>query len=197
MSDELELENRLLQADLNDAKLALDALGCMAIDIDLWAELVRQREKALAKVAELESENAAANELIDCFVGEETLHQDGKYETEMGRLSAKCAELEAEVAELRATWEALEALRADGWCVVVKALPNNLPFVIQGSRSEYDSPCPDRHVGHDKWCCDAQWMGDSPWQLGAFALKDTPGEAVVEVADIIRTRAAAEKARKP
>ena len=56
------------------------------------------------------------------------------------------------------TFDLLEQLRSEGWCVVIKALPDCLPFVIEGARSEYDAPCEDQHVGHGKWCCEVQWM---------------------------------------
>lgn len=90
-------------------------------------------------------------------------------------------------------WDTLEELRGRGWCVVVKALPDNMPFVIEGGRSEYDAPSDDIRVGHGKWCCELQWMrwGESPedwYRPGTAMFGDTPEEAVAAAAEVIRDR---------
>ena len=70
----------------------------------------------------------------------------------------------------------MEHLRGDGWCVVIKCLPKDVGWQIEGSRSEYDSPCPDQYVGHNKWCCEAQDMTwpDGRYRHSEFAMRDTP-----------------------
>lgn len=52
----------------------------------------------------------------------------------------------------------MESLAADGWCVVLKRLPKELSWTIEGSRSEYDSPCPDCKVGKGMWLAECQDM---------------------------------------
>lgn len=98
----------------------------------------------------------------------------------------------------RQCWEQLERLRSQGWCVVVKALPDNEPFVIEGSRSEYDAPCPDRRLWHGKWVCEVQWMrwGDTPetrYRCGTCMAGDTPEQAVAEACRILQEREAADR----
>lgn len=76
----------------------------------------------------------------------------------------------------------MAALRDEGWCVVLKVLPRNLGWLIEGSRSEYDAPCPDRFVGHGKWLCEAQWMSPGQdWRRPQDSLADTPEEAIQQV----------------
>ncbi len=58
----------------------------------------------------------------------------------------------------------IEKLRAAGWLVVVKFLPAEMGLIIEGSRSEYDAPCPDQ------------------------AMKNTIGKVCVELMDMKYTR---------
>lgn len=84
----------------------------------------------------------------------------------------------APVSGSAAVFERMEQLRAEGWCVVLKCLPKEIGWIIEGSRSEYDAPCPDRTVGKGKWCCEVSWMGNGPYRPMRDALADTPDEAV-------------------
>ena len=78
----------------------------------------------------------------------------------------------------------MERIRADGWCVVLKALPDGFPWIIEGSRSEYDAPFPDQHVIR-KWCCEAQdvsWTADRPYPRRSQSYcHDDPAVAVLMV----------------
>lgn len=50
----------------------------------------------------------------------------------------------------------MDTLAADGWCVVLKRLPKEMAWTIEGSRSEYDAPCADKKVGKGMWLAEAQ-----------------------------------------
>ena len=84
-------------------------------------------------------------------------------------------ELRAEVKRLRATWDALEELRAAGWCVVVKAMPDNL--------------LPDDLliVGDKNWRCEILW-GEPPdgdrLRSCAMTFGATLDEAVAAMANL-------------
>jgi len=86
----------------------------------------------------------------------------------------------------------MEGLRADGWCVILKALPDDLPFIIEGSRSEYDAPRPDKPMKGSigKWCVelsDMRW-GRKPgarYRGSPFAMADTPREALTKILSIL------------
>lgn len=87
----------------------------------------------------------------------------------------------------------MEKLRKDGWCVVLKCLPRDLAWTIEGSRSEYDSPCPDRKVGRGKWVAELQNMnrhetGKCRWRGSPFALADTAAEAIEKVVALAKTQ---------
>lgn len=103
-----------------------------------------------------------------------------------GDLPALVSELE----RVRGTFETLERLRGEGWRVVVKALPDDLPFVIDGARSEYDAPSENQHVGRGKWCCDVSWMrwDNGRYRPGTATFGDTPYEAVSEAARVLQER---------
>lgn len=75
----------------------------------------------------------------------------------------------------------MEELQHSGWCVVIKCLPKELGWIIEGSRSEYDAPCPDTTIGKGKWVCEAQWLGGEPYRHREFAMAETPLEAVRKV----------------
>lgn len=76
--------------------------------------------------------------------------------------------------------EQMEDLRHDGWCVVLKCMPSKFGWIIEGSRSEYDSPCPDRKIGAGKWCCEAMWMGDG-YKHGEFSMAKTAEKAMADL----------------
>lgn len=83
----------------------------------------------------------------------------------------------------------MEILRDDGWCVVLKCLPRELSFIIEGSRSEYDAPCPDRKFGKGMWCCELSDMtylrkGKHKFRGSPFGMGKTPSEAVGKAFDI-------------
>lgn len=81
----------------------------------------------------------------------------------------------------------MQALRDDGWCVVLKCLPKNLPWIIEGSRSEYDAPSRDRRIGVRKWCCEAQFLGKI-YRPTRWALDEDPTGAVQKVWDQIHEK---------
>lgn len=85
----------------------------------------------------------------------------------------------------------IEGLREDGWLVVLKCVPNCVKWVFQGSVSEFDAPCPDRHVGGFDWACEVKDMEtkDGHRYRGDFyALAATPDQAVKGVVDQISSR---------
>jgi len=52
-------------------------------------------------------------------------------------------------------WTVVEKMRSDGFFVVVKGNPDSLRFIIEGSRSEYDAPSPDKKIGPTgAWVCE-------------------------------------------
>ncbi len=91
--------------------------------------------------------------------------------------------------------ETMEKLRAEGWCVVLKCLPLNLPWIIEGSRSEYDAPCDDKKVGRGKWCCELSWMGSGKYRIPIDSLAETPKKAVENA--FIRSRPFTKNKTKP
>ena len=93
--------------------------------------------------------------------------------------------------------EQMKALRDRGWLVVLRAMPKECRYILEGSRSEYDAPCPDARIGKGLWCCEASWMRE-PWRPSECALAKTARHAVSKVAalcsladaeDIVRRRA--------
>jgi hypothetical protein len=77
--------------------------------------------------------------------------------------------------DIASAWEVVEKLRADDWLVTVKAMPDCASYLIEGSRSEYDAPCSDRHVGNGKQGCFAENMrkGINEWRRSEGAIADT------------------------
>lgn len=64
-------------------------------------------------------------------------------------------------------------LRRRGWLVVLKCIPRTAPgWIAEGSRSEFDAPCPDRVISRNPWCAEATYMGrdvihaGNPWATG-------------------------------
>jgi hypothetical protein len=78
------------------------------------------------------------------------------------------------------SFDLMDVLAECGWCVVIKRLPPQIGWIIEGSRSEYDVPNPDRQVGHGKWCCEAQWLGEG-FRHSEHAMADTPEDAIRKV----------------
>ncbi len=48
--------------------------------------------------------------------------------------------------EIKSTWFIVEKLRSKSYLVNIKLMPLEGSFIIEGSRSEYDDPCPDREA---------------------------------------------------
>jgi hypothetical protein len=79
----------------------------------------------------------------------------------------------------------LEELSERGWCVVLKKLPPKIGWLIEGSRSEYDAPCPDKRVLPDTWACEATFIGQTNrWMFEQCAFSKSPQEAVARVAEL-------------
>lgn len=74
----------------------------------------------------------------------------------------------------------MEALRDDGWCVVLKCLPKDIGWIVDGARSEYDAPSEDKRIGVGKWCCECQdvRLAGNTYRVSEFAMGDSPLEAV-------------------
>ncbi len=78
------------------------------------------------------------------------------------------------------TFDLMDDLALGGWCVVLKRLPPKLGWVIEGARSEYDSPSSDVTFGVGKWFADAQWMGEE-FRHREHAIADTPEKAIADL----------------
>jgi hypothetical protein len=79
----------------------------------------------------------------------------------------------------------LDELSNRGWCVVLKKLPPKIGWIIEGSRSEYDAPCPDTRILPDTWACEAQYVAQTNrWMFSQDAFCKTPQEAVERVAEL-------------
>ena len=102
--------------------------------------------------------------------------------------------IEAAIADVEA-FAQMTALREDGWCVVIKCLPKELGWLLQGARSEYDAPCEDQFIDKGKWCCEAQDMrfddgSRRRYRNDEMSLAETPHEAIAKVSEAIRKAAA-------
>lgn len=73
----------------------------------------------------------------------------------------------------------IEEMREAGWLVVLKAMPAHASYIIEGSRSEFDAPHPDKAVGQGMWCCELMWMGPD-YRVSPCVIKKTAREAVTE-----------------
>lgn len=79
----------------------------------------------------------------------------------------------------------LEELSERGWCVVLKKLPPKIGWLIEGSRSEYDAPFPDKRVLPDTWACEATFIKQTNrWMFEQHAFSKSPQEAVARVAEL-------------
>lgn len=82
----------------------------------------------------------------------------------------------------------MQALRKKGWCVVLKCLPKDVGWLLEGSRSEFDAPCPNKRVGKGKWYCEAQSIRRPLWR-SQWAMDKDPAVAVQQVWDAIKRKA--------
>lgn len=88
--------------------------------------------------------------------------------------------------------EKLQELRDKGYLVIIKAMPPEFTFLMEGSRSEYDAPVPDRKVGKGKIFIELENMrGPTVKILSGFA--DTFTEAVEKLCDAIQIERAKER----
>ena len=55
-------------------------------------------------------------------------------------------------------FEIAAKLREEGWLVVMKWMPKEFYYIMQGSRSEYDHPHPDQKWGKGKVVVELEWM---------------------------------------
>jgi len=85
---------------------------------------------------------------------------------------------------ISSAWEVVEKMRADDWLVTVKCNTDAAQFIIEGSRSEYDAPSPDRSVG-PKWSCVCELTcmrscrdKDATWRRSEFAIQPTATLAI-------------------
>jgi hypothetical protein len=79
--------------------------------------------------------------------------------------------------DIAAAWTVAEKMRERGSLVTVKSIPKESAFILEGSRSEYDAPCPDRQVGKGKVCCQLHWMGEG-FRHDELAMADTAPLAI-------------------
>jgi hypothetical protein len=56
--------------------------------------------------------------------------------------------------------EVVEKIRQAGWLVIIKAIPPESAFIIEGSRSEYDAPSEDQEVGRGQVLVEGMNMRD-------------------------------------
>jgi len=78
-------------------------------------------------------------------------------------------------------WAEMEKLRSEGWLVLIKALPDNLPWVIPGNCSEFDAPCPDKLIERGKWAVEISWMRRKGYRSPHDAFGDSPQEALARL----------------
>ena len=77
-------------------------------------------------------------------------------------------------------------LRQRGWCIVLKALPPGIGWLLEGSRSEYDAPCPDQRIAQGMWCAEAQWIGNAlerHFIMRQSTFGENPSEALQRLAE--------------
>ena len=77
----------------------------------------------------------------------------------------------------------MDALAADGWCVVIKRLPPGMGWTVEGIQSEDQAPSEDQTLGPDLWYCKAQDVGGrTPWRRSQWGLGETIEDALQKVA---------------
>lgn len=90
-------------------------------------------------------------------------------------------------AKALAMLDTMEALRQDGWCIMLKCLPDGFPWIAEADPSEYGGGGEDTEISRKPWCCEARDMRHkTPWRHGQFATATTPAEAVAKVAEKVR-----------
>ncbi len=77
--------------------------------------------------------------------------------------------------------EMMKALRAEGWLVILKAIPPSRSYLLPGSRSEYDAPFKSKLICKGKWCAEATWLGDGPYRPCLLGFGNTARKALVDV----------------
>jgi hypothetical protein len=92
--------------------------------------------------------------------------------------------------------EAMEELARNGWCVVLKRLPPQLGWILQGSRSEYDAPEADRTVGKGMWYAEATYLGDDTYRVSQMSMQASPYQAMKNVRKFCREADAKAEARE-
>lgn len=98
-------------------------------------------------------------------------------------------------AEFALAMHQMELLRDDAWCVVLKCMPRELGWMVEGSRSEYDSPYPDTFIGKGKWCAEASDVSHlvkgrekQRWRNACFGMGNSPMEAVQKLCDAVNRK---------
>lgn len=92
----------------------------------------------------------------------------------------------------RAVLAVMEGLSDNGWCVVLKCLPKEVGWVVEGSRSEYDAPCADKSIGAGMWCLtiqDMRWgiVPNAPMRHNETVLAESPSEAVTKMLQLLES----------
>lgn len=76
----------------------------------------------------------------------------------------------------------IELIRDRGWMITIKVMPDEVPFIIPGARSEYDNPHPDKEVWHGKTVCELSDMRYRYKDVSKFRGDRTfPGNSIDEV----------------
>lgn len=90
--------------------------------------------------------------------------------------------------DIAAAWLVVEKMRADDWLVAIKCNTDAARFILEGSRSEYDNPCPDKPIGPaGAYACTLQCMRscrdkDAKWRPDEWAIADTAPLAICKAA---------------
>lgn len=70
----------------------------------------------------------------------------------------------------------MHQLRSEGWCVVLKCLPETEGWIMEGGMSEYDAPSETVKIGVGTWCfeaTDVTWPNNR-YRHSAFVLNKDP-----------------------
>ena len=90
--------------------------------------------------------------------------------------------------DLTAAWSLVELMRERGYLTVIKRLPVGAPYLIPGSRSEFDAPMDDRPIGTDLVCCSMEQIrGIAP---GETCFAETPALAICRTIESLLDRGA-------
>lgn len=128
------------------------------------------------------------NEQIDSLVAEKvfgwTLDKRPGYGWPVPNAVVPAMKHPAYSATIAAAWSVVEKMREDDWLVVVKCNTDAARFTIEGSRSEYDAPSPDRPIGPKGSCvCELSCMRvckdpTARWRNNRWAMADTAPRAI-------------------